>query len=92
MHAAFREGGREAIDKVMRTRSAPPSRSVWSLMTRRRLQRGAGGGAGVTLTGLAPWLAGRGEGGWLGQPLDNLGIRARLALRQHFLYQLDAAL
>jgi len=41
---------------------------------------------------MSPWLVGRGQGGRLGHPLDNLGIRARLALRQHLLYQLDAAL
>jgi len=34
-----------------------------------------------------PWLAGRGQRG--GNSLDDLGIRARLALRKYFLYQLE---
>src|SRR5262249_42076557 len=41
---------------------------------------------------LAPWLAGRWQGGRLGYPLDNLGIRRCILLRDHLLYQLDRPL
>src|SRR5262245_7101097 len=46
----------------------------------------------VSLLPVLRLLAGRWQGGRLGYPLDNLGIRARLALRQHLLDKLDRAL
>src|SRR5262245_57345626 len=68
--------------------SAEQEREIAHDTTSSSARRGRNG-AGVTLTGLTPWLAGHGQGGRLGHPLYHLG-RLAPAPRQEALDRLDS--